>query len=138
MKTLANRIAQLTAGVIVLGGMAYGQNVMKADIPFAFRASNTTLPAGSYTLIEQTGSGVVNVRLWNGATRRSVLTTSGPLDTHSGGKPSVTFLCTGDKCSLSRIRSGVGTVAYAAPHKSRQEKQVAAEVSIPMAAVRGD
>ncbi|MDP9170957.1 MAG: hypothetical protein M3N54_10100 [Acidobacteriota bacterium] len=137
MKTLANRVILLAASALALGSVAYGQTALKADIPFAFRASNTTMPAGSYTFYQDTRSGLVNVRLWNSTTHRGIVTTAGPLDIYKEGKPSVTFYCAGDACSLRAIRTAAGTLSYPAPRKAHGETHMAL-VSIPLTAGHGD
>ena len=50
MKTLVNRIVMVAASAMVLGTLAFGQTEMKAQIPFPFRTSMSTLPAGEYTV----------------------------------------------------------------------------------------
>jgi len=47
MKKIAMSIATAIVGVLLGAASVYGQT-MKADIPFAFQASNETLPAGQY------------------------------------------------------------------------------------------
>ena len=37
MKSIANRLFLFAAAALSLGTAAYGQNILKADIPFAFR-----------------------------------------------------------------------------------------------------
>jgi hypothetical protein len=139
MKTLANRIVLFAAAAVVLGSTAYGQTTMKADIPFAFHAANTTLPAGSYTLIRETTSGVVRVQFLNAATQRSVLSWAGALDLYTDGTPRLLFVC-GDSggCSLHQIRSEAGTVSYPLPRQEAHSTKAALTISIPLTAHNGD
>lgn len=75
--------------------MAYGQNRMKAEIPFAFHTTNAMLPAGTCIVNRVGGAGVLNtMRLYDPASHRSVPAVSLQVDTlGKADKPSIMFGC---------------------------------------------
>ena len=137
MKTLVNRIVLFTAGAVILGSMAYGQTPMKANIPFAFHAAGTTLPAGNYTVVRQSGGAGI-VRIWSYEARRGVLALGNPVDTFSTGDATMVFQCNGDDCSLSQIRTPDGSVSYPSHRKAARDAEAAKVVSIPLLAHNGE
>ena len=132
MKTLVNRIVLFTAGAVILGSMAYGQTPMKANIPFAFHAAGTTLPAGNYTVVRQSGGAGI-VRISSFEAHRGVLVLGSPVDTYSAGNAAMVFQCDSDNCSLSQVRTPEGSVSYPV-HKAARDAEAAKVVSIPLLA----
>jgi hypothetical protein len=68
-------LLSLAASFAVTGAVAQGV-ALKADIPFAFTAGNTSLPAGTYTISEP-ASRLVLLRGQNGAYKEITTTRSG-------------------------------------------------------------
>jgi hypothetical protein len=131
MKTIANRLVMFAASAVVLGTMAYGQSEiqMKAEIPFAFRVAESTLPAGSYVFYRESSNGTMTTgRLFNAASHRSVAVEGTRFDSShtASGSPSAVFVCgKGNQgCSLSEIRLSNGTLSYAVPQKAARDKEV--------------
>ncbi|MEP6716278.1 MAG: hypothetical protein ABJC09_11945 [Terriglobia bacterium] len=138
MKKVANRMILIAVGALTLGSVVYGQTAMTAEIPFAFRASGTTMPAGKYQVrSERMNTGVVVVQMRNVAANRSVLAVGGPPDWRNEGKARITFLCRPDSCYLSQIRTQSGTTSYAAP-KAAPHDHVASAISLPLTIARGE
>ncbi len=65
MKSIANCLFLFAAAALSLGTAAYGQNTLKADVPFAFRGpAGTAETAGYYIVrVENNGSGYVTPRI---------------------------------------------------------------------------
>jgi hypothetical protein len=140
MKTTANRLIVIAAGVFALGTAAFGQNRVTAEIPFAFKTASATLPAGTYefTRVQSTAiSNVVTIR--NVATSQQVLA-GNPLFTDynkATDKPIAEFACGKDGCALKALRTNAGSVQYPAPHHAKDHEKVAV-ISIPMKPVSGE
>jgi hypothetical protein len=139
MKNFANRLAVFAASAVVLGTMAYGQT-MKAEIPFAFRTSNASLPAGTYTIERLNGNGFTNtMRLYNTELHRSVVAVASPLNMYrrAAEKPSIVFACGGQGCILREIKTSDGSYAYPERHGARDREAVSL-IEVPLTARNGD
>jgi hypothetical protein len=140
MKILANRIVMLAASAVLLGTMAYGQEHMKAQIPFAFVAADAPLPPGNYEFDSPTihGSGTT-IRVLNSDSHKVVVVLSLPLDTYhkAADVPTANFLCQRGTCQLSAIRTYAGTFQYPAPHKSGRDKQDLSLLTVKLSEVNG-
>jgi hypothetical protein len=90
--------------------MAAQTNQAKAEIPFAFVASNRTLPAGTYTFA-QLGASVPVFTLRN-TKGHGLLVHLGTNETGKPQDPSLTFACYGKECILARITPPNSEVAY--------------------------
>jgi len=131
MKTFVNRIAVFAAGAVVFGTMAYGQQ-MTADIPFAFNVSGKTMPAGSYTLVDTSGSGTHVTSIRNSAARTSVLAVSSAVDSNATGTASLQFACRTTGCALTAVKTPDGTRNYYPSWKlSRHERATLSMVDVP-------
>src|SRR5271154_861897 len=107
MKTLANRLIMLAASAALLGTTAYGQTQMKAEIPFAFRIANETLPAGSYVIYRQSLGVMTRMILENVASHHTVYAVGAFVDSYDRpSHPSAAFVCVNGGCSLSAIKTG--------------------------------
>lgn len=139
MKSLVNRIAMLAAGALVLGTMAYGQTEMKAQIPFAFHTSMSSLPAGEYVVTKTTTqSGAPISWLWNTATHKKVFLPNGYSSGKVGGSPALLFQCVEDGgCALAGIRGPEVTYKFSTGRKSAREKE-ANTVAIALRPVHAD
>jgi hypothetical protein len=93
----------LTAGLSALLGatVAVAQNQTEvADIPFAFHAAEMTLPAGQYTVLEQSAGGLFQVR---GADGRSIYVSMHPGKTSNPDEPKLTFVHDGEDYVLKGV-----------------------------------
>jgi hypothetical protein len=140
MKSFTNRLVVFAASAVVLGTMAYGQT-MKAEIPFAFRTTNASLPAGTYTIDRLSGAGFANMlHLYNTESHRSVVTVSTPLDAYrrAAEKPSMVFSCGGQGCVLREIKTSSGSYSYPASPKSARDHEAVSTIEIPLTTRNGD
>jgi hypothetical protein len=139
MKTLVNRIVMVAAGALILGTMAYGQTEMKATIPFPFRTSISTLPAGEYIVgRHDTNSGAPMATLRNQVTNSKVFVPGGMTDNWKAGSPSMVFRCSDDGgCVLTGIRTPYSAISYVLGRKSARDRE-AAVVVIPLRPVNAD
>ena len=125
-----NLTLTLTAAVLTLvTAAAYGQNnPLTATIPFGFRAVNSNLPAGRYTVARASGtlgeSGIMQLR--NLETGKAVFLPSRvPLTDSKDNRPRLVFRC-GDEsgCALATLWSGKGTgMEFATPALPAAEKE---------------
>jgi hypothetical protein len=128
------------AGIVLLGTMAYGQERMKAQIPFAFNAANAPLPAGNYEFESPSIHGsATTIRVLNSDSHKTVVVLSLPLDPYhkAGDVPTANFVCQRGTCQLSAIRTYAGTFQYPAPHKSGRDKESLSLLTIKLAEVNG-
>ena len=114
------------AALLAVAGSASAQ-VLKAEIPFAFRASNTLMQPGSYELVGIRTSNVVMYSLRNVDTHSAVLLSTYVLrdpakDWVKAGTTRVAFSCSDNRCALSDLWTG-GSSAYGffAPKRGRGE-----------------
>lgn len=137
MKTFANRLALLAATAAVATTMAYGQNQMKAEIPFPFQARGMTLPAGSYTITaDESHGGAAVIMIYNSGTKKTVLTlphgaTAAP---NKPVRPRMTFLCTDGNCALSQVWMINAGFQYTVHPRSAREQVT----SIPLRAASAE
>lgn len=132
MKTL--RSIMLSIGVAALLGASGLHAQTQANIPFAFSAQNTTLPAGQYTMAKITGARTLLV-VRNVETKQAlmVLAPSGTTEIKgSADKNVVLFHRIGDRYFLAEVKSA-GLAAHVIP--SKLERELTAEGSGPVAAV---
>ena len=126
MKTLTNRLVIFAASAVLLGTAAYGQDRLKADIPFAFHTATASLPAGSYEF-DASLRDVTTIRSLNTASHKGVFAMSSPLDTYKAtAKPNAEFLCENGNCVLNAINTGAGSYRYPVQHKSKRDKEALA------------
>ena len=141
MNALTNLIAKFAASAVLLGTMAYGQApAVKAKIPFEFRTSTGSLPAGVYVIKAESSAGSVNITsLRNLETRHTVFAVriSGDYKPADAGKPAVMFLCGERGCALSGVRMDDGSTSYYPNHQSARDKEVAI-VAEPLRSVKAD
>jgi hypothetical protein len=138
MKTIANRIFQCAAGVMLLGASAFGQNIMTANIPFAFHANGVTLPAGSYRVDTSTTHGSTAViHLRDAAATKSALAIGTPMDFKATADqaPRLVFHCKDSGCDLRQVCMPYATYGYPSHVKDRSDDRVAL---IPLATPKAD
>lgn len=97
-----------SAALLVSSGALSAQTVGTADIPFGFRVSGTTLPAGKYTVhTKMMANSVAQIR--SEATRKSILVLAPTSLTAPYGreeKSRLVFNCRADDCALAEIWMG--------------------------------
>jgi hypothetical protein len=92
-----------------LGAGAQSQAVLKVDVPFAFAAGNTILPAGTYSVSRASEGGLSGLRLSSFENKTSVFVIPTQFDNYSQGDVRVSFTQSGDTQVLSRIETAEGT-----------------------------
>ena len=102
---------------------AYAQNVVKADVPFAFRVGSAQLPAGTYK-INVTGDNIIAIQ--NG--RSSALSSVRPEDPRNTG-PKLVFHHVGSQYFLAEIWRGSGNAGMVIG-RSKMEKELEKELQL--------
>jgi hypothetical protein len=122
-----------------MGSMAYGQPQLKAEIPFAFSAGRATIPPGSYLVYHQSLGAVTKMILENTVSHHSFFAVGAYVDSHDRpSQPSVVFACLNGVCSLSAIKMDNGTLKFAPPRNTAQERGATSVVSIPLTSRQAD
>jgi hypothetical protein len=132
MKTLQTMI--LSAGAVVLlgSGGLNAQTLATAQIPFAFSAQNTTLPAGEYTVSSASTSHSAMV-IRNVETRKAIFVVAQTGYRAANEKNVVVFHRVGDRYFLAGVKTN-SIEATVSP--SKLERELESEGSgQPMAAV---
>jgi len=134
MKSTANRLFLIAAAALSLGTAAYGQNILKADVPFAFHSPTGTVPAGHYTVrIGNTGgSNVAQIR--DRVTGRGAVSITNRLYSENVAaiKPHLVFRCAeGAGCQLSEIWTLNG--GFSVPVKHVREPEYVASIPLSVA-----
>jgi len=131
MKTIANRLLVFAASALALGTLAFGQNRMTADIPFAFQTPGASWAAGTYTLTPQANSGAHTVVIRNAATNKAAIAGNAIVDyTEASDKPVLKFLCGHGVCALTAIRTTSGTFEYSVSRQSKNAEWTVVEVPL--------
>jgi hypothetical protein len=129
----------LTAGLSALLGAtaAVAQNQTEvADVPFTFHAAQNTLPAGKYTVAEQTSNGIFRLRDADG---HSIYVSMHPGKDSNPDQPKLTFIRDGGEYVLAGV-SMPGSTAGWESSQSAIEKDltrklgIAAMISVPLTA----
>jgi hypothetical protein len=95
------------AALSVTPSLAQSSVDLKANVPWAFNAGNTRLPAGEYVIKGGTGSQVV--RIQNVDTKQSaLLLTMASINSDPNRPPVLLFHKYGDKCYLSSVTMAFG------------------------------
>jgi hypothetical protein len=108
-----------------------------ADIPFAFVANQTVMPAGRYEL-KQSGDASGLVFTIRNADGRAAYVTTGIRENGSPDRPHLTFACYGKECVLAMIAPPASMTAYSLSERAVEKNlhhtlSVAAMVSIKLA-----
>jgi hypothetical protein len=110
MKQKSVRRTLIAAMLTLAAGAAYGQdNGTLAQVPFAFRAVGSDLPAGHYRVGPGAGHSV-NMQLQNVDTGKSMFIQAKTLLSEpKNARPRLIFRCGGEEgCSLAKLWSGTG------------------------------
>jgi hypothetical protein len=101
--------------------LAAQTNSAVAEVPFAFVASNRTLPAGKYNVSElRPGSAIFSLRNAEG---QSIFVQLPLSEDGKPENPSLTFACYGSECVLAKVTPPNSPTAYAL-NPSSIEKQL--------------
>ena len=111
-------------------------NRTAADIPFAFVANQTVMPAGHYELQSGDASGMVFIIRKAGGGAAFVAT--GMRENGSPDRPHLTFACYGKECVLAKIAPPGSAIAYSLSERSVEKNlhhtlSVASMISIKLA-----
>jgi hypothetical protein len=131
MKNIANRLFLFAAAALSLGTAAYGQDTMRANVPFAFAVRGIAgASAGHYTVrFENIGAGPI-AQIRDSVTGKGVVSLAIRLDGKAGAAiaPHLVFLCAEAGCQLSEIWTR--TEGFRIPVKHVRESEYVA--SIPL------
>ena len=143
MTNFTTRMMIAAATLVVAAGSASAQ-IMKAEIPFTFRAAGVVLPAGTYQVsaVSQ-GSGAPLFVLRNVQEHRSVLLLgSADIDTQkawvASGNPVLSFECGVSHCAVSAIWAGSTSPAYSFPRPKLGRDEPARTALVVMRPDKGD
>jgi hypothetical protein len=137
MKSITNRFFLFAATAVFFGTTAFGQNPMKADVPFAFSIpGGAGEAAGNYVINLDTNGGGKVLRLYNVDTHHSAvaITFNAGGDPAKQVQPRLVFRCGDEGCALSEVWTADG--GYAVMHgKTRRHEYLA---SIPLTIHQAD
>jgi hypothetical protein len=141
MKTTTTRIMIATALMVLATGVASAQ-VLKADIPFAFRAGSKLMAPGTYT-VRVAGRQHNMVILSNYASRESAIVlpsgpTAAPKEWTNSGDPILAFECAASRCALSQIYTGFSDPVLTVPHAKTVGGEQASLTLIHLSKANGD
>ena len=117
MTKFSTKLMIAAATVVVAAGVASAQT-MKAEIPFAFRAGEKTMPAGTYQVTNlNRQAGISMFRLADENSREAIiavprLATDARQAWVAAGKPLLSFECTDSRCALTSLWVGRGYPAF--------------------------
>jgi len=119
MTNFTTRMMIAAATLVVAAGSASAQ-VLKAEIPFTFRAGGVVLAAGTYEVSADQKSGRPTYRLWSATEHRSILLLAGASrdpkkEWKASGTPVLSFECGISHCALAEIWAGTAIPAYTFP-----------------------
>jgi hypothetical protein len=143
MKKQVFAIAAVTALMTLAPAPSHAQQVSQANIPFAFQAGNTSMPAGEYKVLRALPDSetVQQIRRTDSSAATLVHTSASDLRQDDAG-PKLIFHCYAKQCFLSEIWVGEGRVLKLTQSgRERELSQVKAEaelavVSVPLADVQ--
>jgi len=143
MTNFMTRMMIAAATLVVAAGGASAQ-VMKADIPFAFRAAGVVLPAGTYRVTTDNhlnGHPYFQIRSVDGG--QSIITVGmTPHDPkkewRAGGAPVLSFQCGTGPCALAEVWTGADS-AYVVPRpKLGRDEEPARTAVVVMRQEKGE
>jgi hypothetical protein len=133
MKSITNRLFLFAAAALSLGTVAYGQDILKADIPFAFHGPAGTESAGHYTVRVQNHGGGYIAQIRDRATGRGVISLTNQLGNKNGAAitPHLVFRCRETGCQLSEIWTPTG--GFSVPVKHVRDAEYVASIPLTVA-----
>jgi hypothetical protein len=118
MRSIANRLILFAAATLSLGTVAYAQNTLRANVPFAFQIPGGPTAAGSYQVhLENSGTGKT-AQIVNVSTGHSVLAMTNRVSAKGNARvdPRLVFRCTDAGCQLSEIWTRDGGYSIPVSH----------------------
>lgn len=103
MKVTIMRAIMLATSLLASLGYAQERKTIRVEIPFAFRAGNTQLPAGEYVVWQNPASSYVALAATSGNARAALF--GNPSEAQTRDDATLTFHRYGDKYFLAEIRS---------------------------------
>ena len=143
MTNFTTRIMIAAATLVVAAGSASAQ-VMKAEIPFAFRAGGVVMSAGTYRVMATTqsnGNPMYQIRSVDGGPSVLLLGTTPHdpnKDSAAAGKPVLSFACGVGHCALAEIWNGSERSAYSVPRPKMGKDEAVHTAVVVMRPDKGD
>jgi hypothetical protein len=140
MKTLKTFVMTMAAVALLGSTGLYAQEKAVANIPFAFKVSDKTMPAGQYTIQHASGSNNSQVRVQNTANGESAMVlapaSGASYKATDKAQAKVIFHRYGDRYFFSEIWTADGSLCgKAQPSKLERETRLNAEDTKQMALV---
>ena len=114
MKNFTTKIMIAAAAMAVVAGAASAQ-VLKTDVPFAFRTGSKAMEAGAYEVSVNRNINVVAIRS-SAHGESAFLLPSARLDGVKQGDAKLVFSCRGGNCTLVQAWMGNSSEAFEFPH----------------------
>jgi hypothetical protein len=133
MKTTSTKLTIAAAILAVTAGVASAQ-AMKAEVPFAFRAGNTVLPAGDYRIDVKGNHRIVTLSNFDAKQTIMLLpagSSTAPKAWRTKGDPVLAFECGAGRCSLVQLWTG-DSDALSLPHPKLGGTEQAMIMLIPL------
>jgi hypothetical protein len=130
----------LGATVALFGNIAWGQQMLIANIPFGFRTAGTTLPSGKYEIVTGLGTSTDMARLYNVESKKAILVVfNGPVYQPVNGstKPArLVFRCGEAGCALAEVWPSSTSQGWRLhqPRISSRPQEELSTVTLPMLA----
>ena len=108
MKNLRNTcVLAISLGIASIGVLQAQDLTAKVSVPFAFRAGQTTFPAGEYDVVRENGAGLVLIQGRHGS---ALLIAEPELTGDASAIPGMTFSRTAKGNVLTEIHSNNGSL----------------------------
>jgi hypothetical protein len=143
MTNFMTRVMIAAATLVVAAGSASAQ-YLKADIPFAFRAGDAVMAAGTYQVkTHALLGGQPAFQITNADGGQSVLlvgtTQRDPQKAWAAaGNPVLSFECGVGRCALAEVWTGSGRSSYAVPHPKLSPNEATHAAVVVMRNDKGD
>jgi len=118
MKNITNRFMLCAAGALLMSGAAWAQNLMTADVPFAFQFGGVSLPAGHYKIDDLRSPGSIKVvTIQNNETKKASMSIGIPESAGrtTVGNPRLVFRCGDSGCALQQVWLPDAAYSYSVP-----------------------
>ena len=140
MKTMTIKI-MIAAAILTVATTAASAQIMQADIPFAFRAGNSVLPAGEYRIDVKGPHHTVTFSNYDARRTAMLLPGAGetaPKAWRLKGEPVLAFECVSGRCALTQLWTGVDSNSLSIPHPKLEGNEQAMIMLIPLTKVSAD
>jgi hypothetical protein len=142
MTNFTTRMMIAAATLVVAAGSASAQ-VLKADIPFTFRAGGVVMAAGTYQVSSTSRNGQPVFQIWSNQEHRSIMVlANASRDPQkawvASGTPVLSFECGVSHCALSALWAGSSTQAYTFPRPKLGRDEPTHTALVVMRAGKGE